>query len=240
MQFVYINQNGEVMKAASENNQLISQSYPWLIIRDSNDENWKIFFSIAKNKYYKKIIPDLQNKTICACSNGWLVLKDNTSKDCYLLNPISMEKVQLPPLEFEYDFCILSSQPNDSNCHVIFASDWGQQINSFWRFGADKFISNDLGNDAYFYSGGATMLKEKLYCLTKPSNMLAIVNFKSSELEFTHIGKLPSLKYPGVCCHREYLIESGGELLLVSKLYSGLSTSDIRDFVVFRFDFSRK
>ncbi|KAM3341263.1 hypothetical protein P3S68_028898 [Capsicum galapagoense] len=95
------------------------EKFPWLVIHHGDNKQEQTFCNILENKSYVTSIPELRNKKICACCRDeWLVLRDFDSGDCYLWNPSSEDKIQLPPLpKYKYLKCLLSAPPpNFSNC----------------------------------------------------------------------------------------------------------------------------
>jgi hypothetical protein len=65
---------------------------PQLVICDGKQKQRQTFFDVSKDRYYTESIPEMCNKFIYACSHGWLVLVDLNFEDCFLWNPISLEK----------------------------------------------------------------------------------------------------------------------------------------------------
>ncbi|KAI8544183.1 hypothetical protein RHMOL_Rhmol08G0276000 [Rhododendron molle] len=99
-------------------------SCPWLVINHGEKRqgySTQTFVDIAQDHNDLASIPEMLNKRICTCAHGWLVLFDYTSDDCFLLNPVSMEKIMLPelPPALSFDTCILSAPPTDPECVVI-------------------------------------------------------------------------------------------------------------------------
>uniref|UniRef100_M1E011 Guanine-nucleotide binding protein n=1 Tax=Solanum tuberosum TaxID=4113 RepID=M1E011_SOLTU len=79
------------------------------------------FFNISEDRSYKRSIHELCNAIIRASAQEWLVLEDFDSTDCYLWNPISNDKIQLPPLPYNDNLeCLLSAPPNDPQCRAFF------------------------------------------------------------------------------------------------------------------------
>ncbi|XP_050236274.1 uncharacterized protein LOC126686278 [Mercurialis annua] len=225
--------------------ELVSLSHPWLLIRYSKDETnikeGNILFNVSDNKYYKDIIPDVQDKVVCTSFGGWFMLKDdNESKDYCLLNPISAKRLELPSLECGGDiYYILSSSPLNSNCYVLCISNWEKAI-WFCQPGDEKFTKQETFNSLY----SPTMFQGKLYCATGRYQLVAI-DFKGLELEFTtistehdHFDIYGNTLFSRML-NQNYLIEFHGELLYVSKVYYGFYNGDVATFIVSKFDLSR-
>ncbi|KAM3325075.1 hypothetical protein P3S67_000199 [Capsicum chacoense] len=98
------------------------EKFPLLVIHHGDNKQEQTFCNILENKSYVTSIPELRNKKICACCRDeWLVLRDFDSGDCYLWNPSSEDKIQLPPLpKYKYLKCLLSAPPRDPECLVLF------------------------------------------------------------------------------------------------------------------------
>ncbi|KAH0632488.1 hypothetical protein KY284_035274 [Solanum tuberosum] len=103
----------------NEKSPLPLQPHPWLVICPSGKT--QTFFSISEDRCYERSIHELGNTTIRASAQEWLVLEDFDSTDCFLWNPISNDKIQLPPLPYNHNLlCLLSAPPNDPQCRVLF------------------------------------------------------------------------------------------------------------------------
>ena len=99
----------------------LAQSQPWLVFVHGKNRQRQTFFNILEGRYYVKIIPEMRNKRICSSCHGWLVLKDLNSQDCFFLNPMTLEKIQLPSLHgFKMQSCNLSSPPTNTKSYLFF------------------------------------------------------------------------------------------------------------------------
>ncbi|KAL6506597.1 hypothetical protein OROHE_022429 [Orobanche hederae] len=80
------------------------------------------FYSLTANRYEIKCLPILGFTSVLGSAYGWLVLVEHLEDDCFLLNPTSMETIQLPNLEDPhlYNRCILSKPPTEPDCLVVF------------------------------------------------------------------------------------------------------------------------
>ncbi|WCJ33976.1 hypothetical protein M5689_015303 [Euphorbia peplus] len=218
-----------------EDMELGTPLHPWLLIQDATDKCKLIYYDVSEKKYYKKMIPDMENKEVCSSSYGWFILKDCALKVYYLFNPITLEMIQLPPLPQDQALdSYLYLSPNDSNCHVIFFD----EINStlfFCKPKDAKFIQQWQNN-----FGGFTMLGEKGYCWGY--GYFAAITFQGSQIVFDRLlVETPDLEhhsYHGGIWSDIYLVESCGELLFVCKLK--LYAWKVYRIVVFKFDFEEK
>ncbi|KAG5628848.1 hypothetical protein H5410_000565 [Solanum commersonii] len=106
----------EEMKVEEKKNDgppLSSQPCPWLVICPLRKKP-QTFFSLSEDRSYKRSIHEFCSAIIRASAQEWLVLEDFDSTDCYLWNPISNDKIQLPPLpNNDKLLCLLSAPPND-------------------------------------------------------------------------------------------------------------------------------
>ena len=71
-------------------------------------------------KTYLPKVSQLRNKTcLASAGRGWYLYSSIVDCRClFLLNPITLEKITLPPLNC-IDFCILSSTPREPGCMVV-------------------------------------------------------------------------------------------------------------------------
>ncbi|KAJ6682992.1 hypothetical protein OIU74_021111 [Salix koriyanagi] len=77
-------------------------------------------------------IPEMQDMQIATCSHGCLVLVHNNRDDCFLLNPISMQKIQLPPRKpIPFNCCFLTLPPDDPNCIIVLFGIIGNHLHYF-------------------------------------------------------------------------------------------------------------
>ncbi|KAF5932552.1 hypothetical protein HYC85_028723 [Camellia sinensis] len=80
---------------------------------DANGSNKISFFTSSTSSYCVLGLSSIME--------SMEILLDLESDDCFLLNPVSMEKIMLPPLQyFPFFCCILSLPPTNPNCALIF------------------------------------------------------------------------------------------------------------------------
>ena len=218
------------------------ENHPWLIFSHGEDKQRQTFFNISENHYYIKIIPELLNKQVVCCSNKWLVLKDFDSNDYFLLNLVSMENIQLPPIEdLEYRAYILWVGPNDPNCHLLFVSDY---FLLSWQSGDDEFVrkifNTETGFNGFTYVDSIIVHQKKIYAITDPHSDILVADFEEPIVRFTKLinnkGPVPIMQ--GMPSYKMYLIEFGDELLLVNKILSLRFEHQgmILDFEIYRLD----
>ncbi|KAF8391732.1 hypothetical protein HHK36_021966 [Tetracentron sinense] len=114
---------------------------PWLGFAHGKRMKYQIFCSITDQKMYIRSIPEMRRKFCWASCYGWLVMCDLNMTDLFLWNPVSLEKIQLPPLlslkSIQYN-CTLSSPPSDPNCRVFFFGEFDPLV-FYCRPGDDKW-----------------------------------------------------------------------------------------------------
>lgn len=234
---------------------IVPQPYPWLVICDGKHGQQQFFFDVTKDRYYTASIPEMFDKSIYPCSRGWLVLVDHlNSKDCYLWNPISLEKIQLPlvPESFHCDLCVLSSPPSDPTCHILFF-ELRKGYFLHCQPGDLELVGQELecGDNSSKVLHGATVVGKTIYIMTTQmrldeNNGLFTVEFTGSKFQFT---QLMTFKQPlssvlsEITNEREFLIDDGcGEevLFMVRKMCFGFAYEKVREILVFQMDFSEK
>lgn len=223
---------------------LVPQPLPWLVISHGKHNQKQTFFSISENRYYPKVIPEIRNKYIWTLSYGWFLLMDHDSKDAFLWNPISMEKLQLPPVEWPsnetYGICIVTSPPFDPNCRVIFINGFLKKL-MFCRPGDLEFVKQEfeLCDDVL---ERVTTFEGKIYGVTRPGYLLVTAEFVGPALQFRQFLRegLPSSSIrpdkKDAHCH---LVDCCGELLVV-RMILVYGNNEPADFELFQLDISEK
>lgn len=226
------------------------QQHPWLVIFHGADKQKQIFFSISEDRYYMRTIPELRNKKICECAHGWLVLLDSNSGDCYIWNPISNDKIQLPPLpDTRYNElqCLLSAPPHEPECCILFFDPPsslyfckpGTYNQEFHKYDLQPISKNSI---MWFW----TIFRGKLYGLSFQREILVLfdLDHDSGIVTATPMVNQPPddfgefLDMPHYACN---LIQYDNDALLyVHMLYHGWQMQEIYGFLVFRFDFIEK
>ncbi|KAJ4804666.1 F-box family protein [Rhynchospora pubera] len=81
---------------------------PWLMIPGSPNQDWsnypvkkddgvRLFYDLWESKMRKLHLPELSGMKCCASHRGWLLLVATGGTEAFLLNPITRDRVQLPP-----------------------------------------------------------------------------------------------------------------------------------------------
>ncbi|XP_050281229.1 F-box/kelch-repeat protein At1g57790-like [Quercus robur] len=235
----------EVEKVENQNTHsypfIASRLYPWLVILDVKQGQRQTFFDVSKNHYQTKNIPEMCNKLIYACSHGWLVLVDPDSMDCYLWNPISLEKALLPSLKsINYSCCILSSSPSDPECHILF---FNRLENSLLVCQKGDFEFNEqvdiFAEDVNLKN--VAMVGKTIYCLASRYTLYT-AEVVGRTVQFTRI-IMEELPWPSpldLPRFDAFIVESCGELFLVHMMFFGFRMEEVYGFFVFRMDFEEK
>ncbi|KAG5584206.1 hypothetical protein H5410_044640 [Solanum commersonii] len=205
-----------MMRSEENKNQkspLPLQPHPWLVICPSGKT--QTFFSISEDRCYERSIHELGNTTIRASAQEWLVLEDFDSTDCYLWNPISNDKIQLPPLPYNHKLlCLLSAPPNDPQCRVLFLIHETTPPDDDEDENSNDDTSILLRLDVDDSSGTIS---------TTPMTNQPPYDYFTEHLDMPHF--------------ENYLIQSEDELLYVYILFYGRKLEDVYKIIVFRFDF---
>lgn len=216
---------------------LAAREYPWLLIVHGKHMQLQTFYSISEDRCYVRKIPQLCNKMLCySGASGWLVLEGRYSDECSLFNLVSMEEIQLPERESDYDECVLTSPPSDQNCWVVFTSNKNQSL-VFCRPGDSEFVEQSLEDGDYLSC--STSFEGKFYGL-RQDNTLVVLDFSAPKPQFRQIisGLLSNPCPPDIMRSQTYIFESCGELLLVLKMLHGLFLEEVFGFLIYRADFS--
>ncbi|KAF7152528.1 hypothetical protein RHSIM_Rhsim01G0011100 [Rhododendron simsii] len=214
---------------------------PWLMFCHGKNSKTQTFYSASEASFCVKRIPAISGKRICASFHEWMVMVDDYSSDCFLLNIISLKKIDLPPWErVRYQFWILSAPPTDDNCIVGFVGEDSHSI-TFCRPGDGKWVVHmfepDIGS-LYRY----TICKGEIYCHGRQYNWdnLVILDIVDDRVEVRHVltGSPNSPLVPEILRCESYFIESCEEIFLIHMSMLGASEKKIRDIYIFKLDLS--
>ena len=220
---------------------------PWLVFINGSSEENQTFYDISESHCHVKSIPELQGKLVATCSYGWLVITGYLiSDDCFLLNPISTKKIQLPSLtpDFSYDNCVLSSPPDNPECVVMFFYfDIGTLDVTFCKPGDVEWTRQDFKlhdeddsdcvRSVGVHKGDICILTwyEHLYFVKfDKSRSITLVDLKVDDNTCPTRRKLHS-RFP------TYLVETCGELL---RLHCYILHRQMVDIWVYKLDFDEK
>lgn len=218
-------------------------NHPWLVIFDGDKFARHAFYSVSKDQHLKKEIPELRNKQVLQASYGWWLLIDDDQLDCCLMNPKTMEKIQLPKVvEYNHYRCTLSKPPTETDCYILLV---GTSSILFCRLGDDKFIQRSCDIDGG-YLMTATNFQGKIFASMGVYRGIVTVDFVNGDLVLKNL-----VKKDGQSCGFPYtinsddssitmvddnLIESCGELLLVHLICCPSRMTKVLGFRIFRID----
>lgn len=219
----------------------IHSHFPWLVYSYGERFDAQMFYDVEEGNRYIKQIPDMSNKIICANSHGWMVMLDLDLNSSFLLNPVSMEKIILPPWQSPrptWVCCILSLPPSDPKCIVAFFTAQRPYImfchpnDKVWR--EKEFdITNFKFNEVVSFEG-------KIYCLNGlDGSLMELKVLNNYMLQMTQLVKSPhdpllnGEEHNGGQC---YLVESLGEIFLVTLTLYKLFKNRIREVCVYKMD----
>ncbi|XP_077239746.1 uncharacterized protein LOC143880654 [Tasmannia lanceolata] len=213
---------------------------PWIMLSEHDFRKTRSFYSLSEGRVYKLNLPEAYGVSWCGSFMGWMIMTDDL-KRTFLLNPFSRSQIQLPTKTLKREpfyirKAILSSAPiSDCNTEII---DWvvvaiahGDNMvfcrpgDETWTFFPDE--EEDGFADVIIHKGllyAISLSGELKECTLSPilktRNVLPPV-------ENEHILSL-------------HLVESCGELLMVSRFYNHASACNRRTtgFQVFKLDSS--
>ncbi|EYU17454.1 hypothetical protein MIMGU_mgv1a025001mg [Erythranthe guttata] len=164
---------------------------PTLFILHGDFKEKQLIYNLFENDVRVLNLPILQGMRILSSSYGWLGLSNPMTNECCLLNPTSMEIVNLPylPISCVYTKCILSKPPTDPDCHILFNSANSLE-QSFCRIGDEEFchvkeIDEDGENFRLLRAVGS--FNGTIYGIIDPDDVMVTIHFVGKTLEFRPI-----------------------------------------------------
>nr|GMC73486.1 F-box/kelch-repeat protein At1g57790-like [Ipomoea batatas] len=220
--------------------QSIPSPFPWLLYYKGKRSNTQLFFNIISKEDTWEI-KNMPNKVVCTNSHGWMVMRNpnRNSSVCFLLKLATMEKIMLPPLNLKtWNYCILTSPPSDPTCIVGFF-----HLNrlTFWHLGEKIWREHkfDVGDDAMDY---IVYCEGKFYCMNLNHDTIMevmVLNDHKCEMKQLKVEKPRWWDALGTMTFASYLIESLGEIFLVTILFAGIFADKIVEICVFKLDFKK-
>ncbi|PIA34166.1 hypothetical protein AQUCO_03800028v1 [Aquilegia coerulea] len=216
---------------------------PSLVFSHGKGYNDQTFCTLSDGCYHVRSVPQMRRMFYFTSSYGWLMLRSYESLDCYLFNPVSLEKIHLPSLiHNSYNECVLTTSPSDTNCIVMCISN-AKRSYIFCRIGDNKWIEQQLRpkkhNDHILIEGHISVIacKGKIYLFF--SQGVAVINFQDnfSSIELQPMN-FPEFASPWVSCFRYYHVESCGEIFRIVEIRFGASSNLVFNFDVFKLDLS--
>ncbi|KAJ1695636.1 hypothetical protein LUZ63_012334 [Rhynchospora breviuscula] len=231
--------------------------FPMLLQPHGQDSEVYYFYSIIERKVHMLHVPELSNKWIPGSWRGWLATIDiNDGNLIHFLNPITMTHITLPPLStcpksihltkrrcpwyVEKIVVVSCSKVDTQSNHVIVVLITNARTLHFCRLGDDRwkkvYPSIPTIEDVIEFKGllhavdftGTLFVIETSTC-TKMTPVAVPV----------HRGRWPdSVRWPD----RQYLVESAGDLLLISRFEGIMNAKYLRtrSFKVYRLVESQK
>lgn len=219
--------------AAKQHNPCLD--YPLLMIPDVGDG--RLFVSARGGKQCKMRLPEF-GKGYCyvGCFYGWLLIGVTHLRHIlFLMNPFTGARINLPPWDVTKSVyrATLSLPPTEPNCLVIILNYMQSNI-SFCRLGDSKWTTQECRLER---PEEALWFGEKFYILC---DQIRLPDAECSAQSKLAIMKLPhhSFSSPNSPKCVPHVVESGGEILLVLKVYREPCTSTVNRFVVLQLELS--
>ncbi|KAJ3677107.1 hypothetical protein LUZ60_002831 [Juncus effusus] len=189
----------------------------WLMQTNELDEKTRTFINPIDGSIEKREIPEMQGKLLLGSFGEWLVLADEETDECFLLNLSSQSKIDLPPISEPFESlgeCNLSSSPTSPDCTIIFVGVGGIFL-LFCNVYCEEWTKMTIG---YTTHGRArnVVCKGKLY-IPRVVDIIIIdvASLFTSNVEITKI-YTPRCEIDSAYIH--YLVESCGDLYVVSAI----------------------
>lgn len=229
--------------AMEENRE--AESPPSLLISQGPLLEKHLLYNVSDNRYRVLNYPILLNRKVVECGHGWLVLLELEEDECCLFNPISMDTIALPRLEYAngYKQCILTKPPNEPDCHILFNG--GCKL-SFCRIGDNEYMKLHYRSRDFRWVHCILMFQGQIYAIMeKETNFRFLsIHFSGKTLDLRPIEldyDRPSLIHRPSLEHHIWLVESPqSELLMIQKTYLTTDVNDGVDFRVFQIDTNQK
>ncbi|KAJ1695642.1 hypothetical protein LUZ63_012340 [Rhynchospora breviuscula] len=196
----------------------LPKKYPLPVLLQPHGQKSEVYFySIIKGKVHKLYAPEMSNKWIPGSWRGWLATVDtNDGNLIHLLNPITKAQLTLPPLP---EPIIRSS--NVEKIVVVSPSEMDAQSNCMCNValitGTGSLHSCRIGDDRWkkIYPSIPSIadvveFNGLLYAVDLRGTLFAIETSPSTKV-------IPAAVYLGPQPHKQYLVESSGDLLLISR-----------------------
>ncbi|RZC52917.1 hypothetical protein C5167_021344, partial [Papaver somniferum] len=258
----------------------LPKAAPWLVTPYGKGEKFQSFYNICEpnNTSCRKFIPELKGKSAYQKNShqGWLIILCDDDEfdytpwnygDCFLLNPLTMESIELPSFVYWYTLdgyclsdCLLSSPPKsrtstnvggngNSMVFMLFSrkDKPGEEILVFcypgdkeWRTHKFSDISG-VGNLRWM-----SYFKDKLYITLYGEKYLEIDIQHASEpvLSISKIDVSYNIKYDsigGIFDSRvlTYYVESADEIFMIRKFFiiRGVYQDCVTNMVISKLDF---
>ena len=221
----------------------LSPRCPWLLLAEEKEQknHTRVFFNVFDNKVYNFKLPELAGRKCIGTSFGWL-LSVGIDFQMNLFHPLSKHQLSLPPHPyvwerhrnfelFPLDYgdiflykCVLSRNPWNSKTHeydrdcIIMVIYTNFKTLAFTRPGYKAWIDIKCDSQCFY---DITLYKGKFYAVNNHGNVF--VCHIDGDMAFTEC--VTFCKEPEDYIQK-YLVESSGDLLLVSRIREGPLEAD--------------
>lgn len=219
-----------------------SSKSPWLMLAEKENSEMRGFYSPLSGKVYEIRLPEVVGKWCWGSPYGWLVTI-GTDLDMCLLNPLTRVQILLPSLRacpnlntlidsstqgsrskdiFIYK-AVLSSAPSSPDCAVmIIYSDYGRL--AFTKPGHQTWtlLESESGpvDDIIYFNGS--------FLAVNLSWEVWICDISGSQLKTIRFAAAPALQdVDEIEYEAKYLVESGGEIYMVTRNLYDTARRDI-------------
>jgi hypothetical protein len=212
-------------------------SSPWVInfSKSKTEESRTTFINPFNGSFFKASLPTIEGrKQLLRCFGDWLLIFDEGTQECFLVNITSYSKVSLPPLLHPIDSlgsCALSS-PTPPDCTVMFACSVNGRFVLHCRPGDKEWIKHniDFQDDLENFAGTIFGSKGKMYVNTTYNGQCVIINNTTSGSYVEKMGITDPDTCPLNLSNASFWVESDGDIFLVRfylHTYQGLGVTDI-------------
>ncbi|ONK70060.1 uncharacterized protein A4U43_C05F29830 [Asparagus officinalis] len=219
-----------------------AQSNPCLVFFYKMKQKYQTFFILPEEKSYVRNIEQMQNGICCSTAQGWMLIVDQLGKHCFLFDPITMSKKDLPPLQQEakpitYLLCTLSSSPTEEKCTVLCA-DIREELLFFCQFGDPEWTIYKYHPEPGNELSCIATCDGKFYGLTLQGNFTTIDCPPHPNINILEPTNAP---WPiGTTSIASYLVESSGEIFLVERHVRASNSNKTTNISIMKRDSSRQ
>ncbi|CAH9134115.1 unnamed protein product, partial [Cuscuta epithymum] len=189
---------------------------------------------------------DMANHRGVCAAHGWMVMLEESpnSASCFLFNPMSMEKITLPPLEpMEWSCCTLTLPPSHPDSVVAFF-DKDRPFVMFCHPGEAVWREQDfidaIAIDQPFHH--VVCHERQIYCRAFQGVTLTVLTLSNDhrfEIRRQLTMRRPYWDYEDAPRFRRVLVESLGDIFEIYIIFIGLLRNKVRDVCVFKLDMDK-
>ncbi|KAL5718590.1 hypothetical protein ACHQM5_011475 [Ranunculus cassubicifolius] len=194
---------------------------PCFFISHGNTYKNQTFCIPSDGSYHVKSVPEMRGMGCRGSSYGWLIMQRYFSRECHLFNPVTLNKIQLPPLPHDTFYIgALTYPPSDPKCVVMFFSEV-ENLCIFCRIGDGKWIEQEVkaqNSDKLVEDYMSAVSREgKIYLFLEDQVAIIDVRDNFACIELYEI-KMPLWSVPTPIGFDSYFLESCGEFFRVIKI----------------------